>query len=108
MLHTHSNNSLRAVRIIINPPVTLREPFGFDRADGAYSLVERATLRALGRDGLPGWKITAERQQLVPPRLERMARMKREEFERLERERVGREVEEGGRGWEGGKRGIVV
>ncbi|MCJ1282714.1 hypothetical protein MMC26_002039 [Xylographa opegraphella] len=109
MLHTHSNNSLRAVRIIINPPVTLREPFGFDRPAGDYSLVERATLRALGRESLPGWRITVPRQQLVPPRLERMARMKREEFERLERERVGGEVKgEGGKGWEGVQRGIVV
>ncbi|MCJ1416942.1 hypothetical protein MMC32_003281 [Xylographa parallela] len=104
MLHTHSNNSLRAVRVIVNPPVTLRAPFDFDRADArAYSVVEQATLRALGKERLPGWRITAPRQQLVPPRLARMAQMKREEFERLERERE-RVRREG----EGVQRGVAV
>ncbi|OAA55074.1 hypothetical protein SPI_08578 [Niveomyces insectorum RCEF 264] len=64
MMHSASTNPLRRVRIITNPPVSLKEPFCFDRDDstsntsnsggGGYSLVERATLRALGEDRLAG------------------------------------------------------
>jgi len=40
-------------RIVTNPPVWLKEPFNFHRANpDDYSLVERATLRALGVDYL--------------------------------------------------------
>ena len=53
MLHGSSQNVLGAPRIITNPPVWLKEPFNFHRADPAdYSLVELATLRALGVDHL--------------------------------------------------------
>lgn len=38
MTHTASDNALRRVRIITNPPVSLKEPHCFDRADGDYSL----------------------------------------------------------------------
>jgi hypothetical protein len=107
MLHTASNNALRKVRVITNPPVSIQEPFVFDRPDGGYSIVERKTLKALDKEqGLKGWKITAERQRLVPKRVRVQEAMKRAEDERLrksaedERLRKGagvqvREVREG-------------
>lgn len=84
MLHSASSNALRNVRIITNPPVSLNEPFNFNRADGAYSLVEQATLRALGKDNLEGWKIAAPREGVVPERVRIQERMKKEELKRLE------------------------
>lgn len=90
MLHSSTNNARRAVRIITNPPIALREPFRFDRARGdgdAYSLVERATLRMLGEEGgLAGWAITHARERVVPERLRVQERMKLEELRRLEEE----------------------
>ncbi|VUC26390.1 unnamed protein product [Clonostachys rosea] len=84
MLHSATKNPLRAVRVITNPPVGLREPFQFDRADGEYTLVEQATLRALGKDSLPGWKISEERERRVPLSASVKARMKEEETKRLQ------------------------
>ncbi|KAH6637702.1 hypothetical protein C7974DRAFT_355486 [Boeremia exigua] len=83
MLHSASNNMLRKVRVITNPPVSVKDPFVFDREDGNYSVVERKTLRALGKDKLKGWKITAERQRIVPERVKVQERMKTEEEGRL-------------------------
>lgn len=87
MLHSKTNNPLRSARIITNPPIGLRAPFCFDRADGEYSLVERATLRMLGREeagGLGGWAITHPREKRVPERLRIQERMKADELRRLE------------------------
>jgi len=54
MLHAPSPNLRRMARVISNPPLMLREPMCFDRADPAeYSLVERAVLRALEVERLP-------------------------------------------------------
>ncbi|KZV63066.1 hypothetical protein PENSPDRAFT_590446 [Peniophora sp. CONT] len=84
MLHSASNNAARTLRIITNPPVALREPFNFDRADPAdYSVVEQATLRALGVERLSGWKITREREEVVPERVRIQREMKQRELERL-------------------------
>ncbi|KAK4123576.1 hypothetical protein N657DRAFT_645159 [Parathielavia appendiculata] len=83
MLHAPSSNALRRVRIITNPPVSLREPHRFDREDGNYSLVEQVTLRALGKDKLPGWQATGPRERVVPKRLIEAERMKQEELKRL-------------------------
>ncbi|SPQ25948.1 9215f865-55a7-4cb8-b6cc-24d7a84a79ee [Thermothielavioides terrestris] len=68
MLHSPSSNALRRVRIITNPPVSLKEPHCFDREDGNYSLVEQFTLRALGKDRLSGWKITGPRERVPQSR----------------------------------------
>lgn len=90
MLHSKTNNPLRSVRIITNPPVGLRAPFCFDRAGGEYSLVERATLRMLGREeagGLGGWAITHPREKVVPERVRVQERMKADELRRLEERR---------------------
>ena len=112
MLHTHSNNSLRIPRIITNPPVSLNAPFNFDRADpAAYSLVELTTLAALGMERLSGWKITAERDKLVPDRLKVQAKMKEQELARLEelRQQQQQKEEEGEVMKQGDTRaGIVV
>jgi hypothetical protein len=85
MLHSASKNLLRKVRIITNPPVSLKEPFCFDRADSKdYSLVEQKTLNDLGMpNGIPGWKITSPRRGWIPKRVQRMQEMKRKELERL-------------------------
>jgi hypothetical protein len=49
MLHASSNNHAGKVRFMTNPPVVLKEPFNLNRDDDAdFSLLERATLHALG------------------------------------------------------------
>lgn len=84
MLHSASNNMLRTPRIITNPPVSLKQPFNFDREnESEYSVVERKTLRELGVDKLSGWKITKDREQVIPERLKRQNKMKEEENRRL-------------------------
>lgn len=85
MLHSASNNQLRKVRVITNPPVSVTEPFVFDRKDGEYSAVEQKTLNALGKDRLQGWNIQAERQMVVPERVRIQEEMKRKEEKRLEK-----------------------
>lgn len=84
MLHSASTNPRRQLRIITNPPVSMNNPFSFSRSDGKYSLVERKTLRALGKDSLPGWRITAPREGIVPERVKIQERMKKEELKRLQ------------------------
>jgi len=83
MVHSASNNMLRKVRVITNPPVGVKKPFQFDREDGDYSLVERKTMKALGKERLEGWKITGDRQTIVPESAKIKAEMKRQEEERL-------------------------
>jgi hypothetical protein len=46
--------------------------------------VERKTLRELGVERLEGWEVTGTRDEVVPERLRKMARMKEEELRRLE------------------------
>lgn len=101
MMHSASNNRTRSVRVITNPPVQINEPFCFDRADGGYSVVERKTLKALGKVRLEGWKIEAERQRIVPERVRIQQEMKRKEAERLKGlkdQAEGKGVEVGGQG----------
>jgi hypothetical protein len=51
MLHASSNNSSGRPRFMSNPPIVLREHMNLNREDpSAFSLLERATLRALGVD----------------------------------------------------------
>ena len=51
MLHASSHNHSGRPRFMSNPPLVLREPMRLQRSDpGAYSLLERATLHALGVD----------------------------------------------------------
>src|ERR1700744_2946785 len=85
MLHSASKNGRRLARVITNPPVSLNEPFNFDRANPAeYSLVERKTIQDLGgQEKLRGWKITGERKAVVPERLRVQAKWMEEEAKRL-------------------------
>jgi hypothetical protein len=51
MLHATSQNVMKHGRLITNPPIILREPMQFDRADPSeLSSVERAVLHGLGVD----------------------------------------------------------
>lgn len=83
MLHSATRNPLRALRIITNPPVSLNEPFNFNRPDGNYTLVEETTLKALGVDSLPEWKIAAPRERRTPYGAARKSKMKEDEAKRL-------------------------
>ncbi len=59
MLHASSNNVTGNPRFMSNPPVVLKEPMKFDRANpDDFSLLERATLHYLGVDRLD-FKATA-------------------------------------------------
>ena len=83
VLHAKSQNVLRLPRFITNPPVALAAPMRFDRSDpGEFSLVERAVLRGLGVERLE-FTPTAPREEVVPERVRRQARMKAEEAARL-------------------------
>ncbi|KAI0712682.1 hypothetical protein C8Q76DRAFT_735544 [Earliella scabrosa] len=95
MPHSASRNHLRVPRVITNPPATVREPFSFRRGEGEgeYSLVERQTLRALGRNEQEGfaWRMGGERRGVVPERVGLQARMIEQERRRLEAAREARE-----------------
>ncbi|KAI5808268.1 hypothetical protein DFH27DRAFT_303989 [Peziza echinospora] len=89
MMHSASRNCLRKPRFIINPPVSLKAPFNFDREDPSeYSVVELKTLRELGTDRLEGWRIKGGREQLIPERLKVHAKMREAEERRLRGEKV--------------------
>lgn len=89
MLHTASRNSLRTLRIITNPNLACAQAFNFNRENPAdYSLVERKTLKALGRDNLPEWKATGPREFVEPAREKIQAKMKELELRRLRGEVV--------------------
>jgi hypothetical protein len=86
MVHSASRNILRTPRIITNPPVSLKEPFNFDREKTEdCSLVELKTLRALGKERLRGWKIVGKREAVVPDAWRVKEEMKRLEIERLKK-----------------------
>ena len=88
MLHSATHNALRNIRIITNPPVSLKSPFCFDREDGDYSLVERKTMDCIGgQEKLKGWKITMPREGVSPKLWEAKEIQKREEVRRLEEAR---------------------
>ncbi|RWA12155.1 hypothetical protein EKO27_g2961 [Xylaria grammica] len=87
MMHSASDNALRRVRIITNPPVSLKEPHCFDREDRNYSLVERKTINSIGEEKLKGWKIMAPRESVVPQRVRIQEAMKLEEMKRMEDQR---------------------
>lgn len=91
MLHSASKNYLRIPRVITNPPVSLKEPFKFDReTEEEYSLVEKKTLKALGKERIE-FRPTTERRRLTPKRVENYERMRAEELRRLQ---AWREVKE--------------
>lgn len=81
-LHAVSQNVARALRIITNPPITLREPMQFNRADGAYSPVEQAVLAGLGVESY-AFEAKGPRERIVPERERKQAQMLAEEKARL-------------------------
>jgi len=83
MLHATSQNVIGHGRLITNPPIALREPLRFDRADAdEHSPVERAVLRGLGVDRFV-FRRTGEREQVVPERVREQQRREAAEAERL-------------------------
>jgi hypothetical protein len=63
MLHASSNNHVGRPRFMSNPPIVLKEPMNLNRSDAAdFSLLERATLHALGVDRLD-FRPTAPRDE---------------------------------------------
>ncbi|MES2463103.1 MAG: hypothetical protein V4671_21165 [Armatimonadota bacterium] len=83
ILHASSRNALRLPRYITNPPVSLKEPMNFNRANpDEYSLVEQAILRGLGVDRLD-FHPTAPRERLVPGSAVKKQQMLEEEKARL-------------------------
>lgn len=87
MLHSASTNPRRQARIITNPPVSLKEPFNFNRQDGNYSIVEQTTLQMLGKESMPNWTIQKPREKVTPKRWKDMAKMKEAERMRMEEAR---------------------
>ncbi|KAJ7139236.1 hypothetical protein C8R44DRAFT_693677 [Mycena epipterygia] len=88
MLHSASKNATRMLRVITNPPVSLKAPFRFTGIEnGEFSLVEQKTLRDLGfPGGLDGWKIEGKREMIVPRRIQIEEKMRERERERLGKE----------------------
>jgi hypothetical protein len=82
LLHAVSQNKLRRLRIITNPPISLREPMRFSRPDGAYSPVELAVLRGLGAESFD-FHAASPREAVVPARLAMQAKLMEEERARL-------------------------
>jgi hypothetical protein len=83
MLHGTSQNVIRHGRLITNPPIALREPMQFHRADPReYSPVERAVLHGLDVDKLD-FQPTGERELVVPERVLQQQRRAAAEAERL-------------------------
>ncbi|MHB8636932.1 MAG: phytanoyl-CoA dioxygenase family protein [Fimbriimonadaceae bacterium] len=82
VLHAASQNPLRLIRIITNPPVHLTEPLRFNRAKAAdFSPVELGVLAGLGVDRYD-FAPTMPRERVVPERVKRQERMQQEERER--------------------------
>lgn len=82
LLHAASQNPLRVIRVITNPPVHLNEPMRFDREDPSeHSPVEQSVLRALGVDRYE-FRPTAARERVVPERVRRQQQMREEELKR--------------------------
>jgi len=83
VLHSASQNHLAIPRLISNPPIHLREPMNFNRADPAeFSPVELAVLQGLGVERL-NFAPAAPRERVVPERVKRQQKMLEEEQARL-------------------------
>ena len=83
ILHAASQNEARRPRVITNPPIQLKQPMNFNRADpAAHSPVEQAVLRALGVDRYD-FKPTGPRETFVPERVKRQQQRMEQEKARL-------------------------
>jgi hypothetical protein len=89
MLHAASGNPSGRARFMTNPPVALRAPMNFNRANpDEFSLVERAVLRGLGVERLD-FQPTVPRERIVPERVRRQQQMLEEQKARLGQESGG-------------------
>ena len=83
LLHTVSQNHGGKARFITNPPVSLKEPMDFNRAESAeFSPVEQAILNGLGVERLD-FQPTAPRERIVPERVKQEQTIIAEERSRL-------------------------
>ncbi|MFL6064217.1 MAG: phytanoyl-CoA dioxygenase family protein [Friedmanniella sp.] len=83
MLHATSQNVLKHGRLITNPPIALRQPMHFDRADPSeHSPVERAVLHGLGVERFD-FRRTGEAEMVVPERVREQQRREAAEAQRL-------------------------
>jgi len=83
LLHASSQNHSGKARFITNPPISLKEPMQFDRADPAdFSPVERAVLLGLDVDCLD-FQPAAPRERIVSEGMKRKQKMLEEEQARL-------------------------
>lgn len=83
LLHASSQNHSGKARFITNPPVSLKEPMQFNRADsGDFSPVEQAILQGLGVERLD-FQPTAPRERIVSEGMKRKQKMLEEEQARL-------------------------
>jgi hypothetical protein len=83
LLHATSQNVIQHGRLISNPPIALRAPMQFDRADPReFSTVESAVLRGLAVDRLE-FAPSGERELVVPQRVLDQQRRELEQAERL-------------------------
>lgn len=83
MLHASSQNVLGIPRFMTNPPIKLREPMQFNRANpNDFSPVELAVLRGLRVDRLD-YEIGGDRRENVPERVKRQQEMLAKERARM-------------------------
>jgi hypothetical protein len=83
VLHAVSQNPSGRARFITNPCIKLKAPMEFNRPDLAdFSPVERAVLRALGRERID-FKVTEPREDLVPERIALQEKLLEEQKARL-------------------------
>jgi len=83
MMHSVSKNARRDLRVITNPPVSVKEPFNFNRENpDDLSLVELKTLKSIGKEKYD-YKPGAPRRLIVPPRVAIQEKLKQEELARL-------------------------
>ena len=84
VLHAASNNPSGRARFITNPPIALKEPMNFNRANPAdFSPVELGVLRGLGLKRLD-FCVTGDRERIVPERVRRQQKMLEEQKKRME------------------------
>ncbi|PTY00802.1 hypothetical protein DB346_14425 [Verrucomicrobia bacterium LW23] len=89
-LHTSSYNHRPEARLMINPSGILTQPMRYDRRnDGtAYTPMEQAVLRALGKEHYP-FEPTMPRRRIVPARVARQQALREQELKR-EQERLAK------------------
>jgi len=82
MIHSASRNSLRIPRFITAPKIWLKEPLKYNRPTEELSLVERTTLRALGKESYD-FQIKGQRETWRTQREVNWDRVRVEEMGRI-------------------------